>query len=144
MGVLRPGSTLRLNWQWFWYKMSPKMGPQLRLIPDRLVEPGMELRDPWVQGEWLIHYTMMKLLFVAVFVGFNQYWPGGFMVLCPGAPDGWTGRGSDLKNLRRWGHSLKSHPTDWWSRGWNLRTPGTRLVTYPLHHDEITGSDLLY
>ena len=25
-------------------------------------------------------------MFVAVFLGYNQYWPVGLMVLCPGAP----------------------------------------------------------
>ena len=25
-------------------------------------------------------------MFEAVFFGYNQYWPDGFMVLCPGAP----------------------------------------------------------
>ena len=41
-----------------------------------------------------------------------------------------------LKYLRRWGHSLKTHPTDWESRGSNLGPLGTRRVTYPLplHH----------
>ena len=32
------------------------------------------------------------------------------MVLCPKAPEGSTGSGSGLKRLRRWDHSLKSHP----------------------------------
>ena len=34
----------------------------------------------------------------------------------------------------RWGHSLKSHLKDRWSRGMNLQPLFTRLVTYPLHH----------
>ena len=49
-------------------------------------------------------------LFVAVFLGYNQYWPGGFMVfvvLCPGAPEGSPTVVLVLKRLRRWGHSLK-------------------------------------
>ena len=36
-----------------------------------------------------------KMLFVAVFLGYNQYWPDEFMVyvvLCPGAPEGSTHR----------------------------------------------------
>ena len=35
--------------------------------------------------------TMLDILCVAVFLGYNQYLPGGFMVfvvLCPGAPKG--------------------------------------------------------
>ena len=54
--------------------------------------------------------------------------------LCPGAPEGSTGRGSGLKRLRRRGHGLKSHPTDWWSPLSNSGTLGTRRVTYLLHH----------
>ena len=41
-----------------------------------------------------------KKMFVAVFLGYNQYWPGGFMffvVLCPGAPEGSTSSGSGFK-----------------------------------------------
>ena len=40
-------------------------------------------------------------MFVAVFLGYNQYRPGGFMVLCRRAPEGSTGSGSGLKCLRR-------------------------------------------
>ena len=35
--------------------------------------------------------TCLNKLFVAVLLGYNQYWPGGFMVfvvICPGAPEG--------------------------------------------------------
>ena len=32
-----------------------------------------------------------------------------------GAPKGSTGSGSGFKTSLRRGHSLKSHPTDWWS-----------------------------
>ena len=55
----------------------------------------------------------LKCLFVAVFLGYNQYWPGGFIifvVLCPGAPEGSPAVVLVLKRLRRLGHSLKSHP----------------------------------
>ena len=49
--------------------------------------------------------------------------PDGFMFffvfLCLGALEGTTGNGSGLKRLRRRGNGLKSHSTDWWSRGTN-------------------------
>ena len=44
--------------------------------------------------------TCAKIMFVAAFLDYNQYWPGGFMifvVLCPGAPEGSTGSGSGFK-----------------------------------------------
>ena len=50
------------------------------------------------------------LLFKAVFLGYNQYWSGGFMVfvvLCPGAPEGSTGSGSDFKASQETGLRLK-------------------------------------
>ena len=60
--------------------------------------------------------AFMKHLFAAVFLGHNQYWPDGFMVLLgflyPGAPEGSTGSGSDLKAFQKTGPRLKSHPTD--------------------------------
>ena len=37
-----------------------------------------------------------------------------FVVLCPEASEGSTGSGSGLKCLRRLGHRLKYHPTDWY------------------------------
>ena len=39
-------------------------------------------------------------IFVAVFLGYNQYWPDEFIVLwflCPGTPGGSTGSGSGFK-----------------------------------------------
>ena len=39
-----------------------------------------------------------------------------------------------LKCLKRRGHSLKSHLTNWESWESNLGLLGTRGVTYPLHH----------
>ena len=64
------------------------------------------------------------LLFVAVFLGYNQYWRGWFMVLRGDFFLGGGGYVQDhpkaqpavvlvLKHLRSWGHCLKSHPTDW-------------------------------
>ena len=48
----------------------------------------------------------LTLLFVAVFLGYNQYWPSGFMVLRPGAPKGSC---SDFKAPQMSDHSLKSY-----------------------------------
>ena len=46
------------------------------------------------------------------------------MVLCvyfmSRASEASTDSGSGLKRPRDGGHSLKFHPTDWWSRGSNL------------------------
>ena len=47
------------------------------------------------------------MLFVAVFPGYNQCWPGWFMVLYPGAPEGSTGNGSDFKSSQATGPRLK-------------------------------------
>ena len=47
-----------------------------------------------------------------------------FMVLCPGTPEGSTGR----KRLRRRGNSLKSHPTDWEKPGIE---PATLFCGFP-------------
>ena len=72
---------------------------------------------------------MYKILFGAVFLGYNQYRLGGFMVfvvLCPGAPEGSPAVVLVLKRLRRWGHDLKSHPTDWEKPGIEPATPGLK------------------
>ena len=69
--------------------------------------------------------------FVAVFLSYNQYWPGGFMVLwflCPGAPDGSPAVVLVLKRLRRRGHDLKSHPIDWEKPGIEASTPGLQDI----------------
>ena len=45
-----------------------------------------------------------------MFLGYNQYWPGEFMVfvaLCPGAPEGSTGSGSGFKVSQETGPQLK-------------------------------------
>ena len=60
---------------------------------------------------------------MAVFLGYNQYWPGGFVVLCPGAPEGSTGSGSDFKASQKTGYGLKSYPNDWEKLGFELATP---------------------
>ena len=74
---------------------------------------------------------MQKVLFGALFLGYNQYWPGEFMVfvvLCPGAPEGSTGSGSDFKASQKTSHSLKSHPTDWEKLGIYPATPGLKDI----------------
>ena len=51
-----------------------------------------------------------EILSVAVFLGYNQYWPGGLMVLwflCPGAPKGSTGSASEFKASQKTGPQLK-------------------------------------
>ena len=70
-------------------------------------------------------------LFVTVFLGYNQYWPGGFMffvVLCPGAPEGSPAVALFLKRLRRRGHSFKYHPTDWEKPGIEPATNGLQDI----------------
>ena len=57
-----------------------------------------------------------KCLFVAVFLGYKQYWPGGFMVLgfyIQEHPKAQQAVVLILKSLRRRGNGLKSRPTDW-------------------------------
>ena len=49
-------------------------------------------------------------MLLAVFLGYNQYWRGGFMVfvvLCPGAPEGSTSSGSSFKVSQKTGPQLK-------------------------------------
>ena len=38
------------------------------------------------------------------------------------------------KVIWRRGHSLKSHPTDWWSQEWTCHPWFTKQAVYPLHH----------
>ena len=61
------------------------------------------------ESQAIIKWAEMFLL-VAVFIGYNQYWPGGCMVLwilCPGAPEGSTVSGSDFKSSQKTGPWLK-------------------------------------
>ena len=70
-------------------------------------------------------------IILAVFLGYNQYWPGGFMglcFLCPGTPEGSTSCGSGLKRLRRRGHGLKSYPTGWEKPVIEPATPGLQDI----------------
>ena len=71
------------------------------------------------------------LLFVAMFLGYNQFWPGGFMlfvVLCPVEPEGSTGSGSGFKASQKTGHALKSHLTDWEKPGIEPASPGLQGI----------------
>ena len=47
--VLWYGSTRRLNCQYFWFKTSQKMGPQLKVSSDRQMEQAIEHRINWQQ-----------------------------------------------------------------------------------------------
>ena len=70
-------------------------------------------------------------MFVAVFLGYNLYWPDGLMffhVLCPGAPVGSTGSGSGFKASQKTGHSFKSDPTDWEKPRIEPATPGLQGI----------------
>ena len=63
-----------------------------------------------------VFYRLPLLLIVAVFLGYNQYRPGGFRVLwgffCPGALERSQAVVLVLMRLRKRGQGLKSHPTD--------------------------------
>ena len=77
------------------------------------------------------------MLFVAVFLGYNQYWPGGLMVLwfyVQELPKVQPAVVQVLKRLRRRGNGLKSHPTDWEKPGFEPATPVLQDIGYPLHH----------
>ena len=74
---------------------------------------------------------------MAVFLGYNQYWPGEFMVLCfyvQEHPKAQSAVVLVLKHLRRRGHCLKSHPTDWERPGIEPAIPGLqdRFISYTL------------
>ena len=54
--------------------------------------------------------------------------PGGFMVMWFYVKEHLKAQPAVvlvLKRLRRWGNSLKSHPTDWWSHRLNVGPLGT-------------------
>ena len=55
-------------------------------------------------------------------------WVYGFVVLCPGAPEGSTSSGSGFKRLRKRGNGLKAHPTDWEKPGIEPATPGLQDI----------------
>ena len=61
----------------------------------------------------------VRYVFVAVFLGYNQYWPGGLMVLLGGGgyvrelPKAQPAVALVLKRHRRRDHGLKPHLTDW-------------------------------
>ena len=71
------------------------------------------------------------LLFVAVFVGYNQYWLGEFMVLwfyVQEHPKVQPAVVLILKHLGRRGPRLKSHLTDWEKPGIEHATPGLQGI----------------
>ena len=71
------------------------------------------------------------LLFVAVFLGYSQYWPGGFMVLWLNVqehPKAQLAVVLILKLLRRRGHSLKPQWTDWGKPGIEPTDPGLQGI----------------
>ena len=60
--------------------------------------------------------SVFFVCFLSVFLGFNQYYPGVFMVLwvlCSGTPEGSPAVVLALKRARKRGPGLKSPPTDW-------------------------------
>ena len=70
------------------------MGPWPKVSLDRLREAGNQTNS----------------FFVTVFLGYYQYWPGGFMglwFLCPGTPKSSTGSGSGFKASQKPGPQLK-------------------------------------
>ena len=52
-GCIQSESTRRLNRQWFWFKMSQKTGPHLKVSSDGLGEPGIELGTPGYKANCL-------------------------------------------------------------------------------------------
>ena len=111
----------------FYVQENPKAQPAVVLILKRLRRWGHSLNThptDWenqgiepatlgLQGISLSPTPWRRvtiLLFVAVFLGYNQYSLGGlmaFVVLCPGAPEGSTGSGFDFKASQKKGPKLK-------------------------------------
>ena len=86
------------------FKASQKTGQRLKVSSERLGEAGNRTCDH-------------KDFFVAVLLGYNQYWRGGFMVFVlffyvQEHPKAQPAEVLVLKRLRRRGHGLKPHPTD--------------------------------
>ena len=71
-------------------------------------------------------------LFVAVFLDYSQYWPGSlWFCVFMSRSTRWLNQQwfLVLKRLRRWGHSLKSHPTDQEKPRIDPATPGLYLYS---------------
>ena len=67
-----------------------------------------------------------KLLFMNTYLGYNQYWPGGFMVLWFYVQEHQKAQPAVVlisKHFKGRGHSLNSHPTDWEKPGIEPATP---------------------
>ena len=95
-----------------------KQGHGYKSHPTDWEKPGIKPGPPWFTKH-------MLPLFVAVFLGYNQYWPDGFVfvfvVLCPGAPEGSTGSGSCIIAPQKTGLALSLFRQTGWSRESNLR-----------------------
>ena len=86
-----------------------------------------------------------QILFVAVFLGYNQYWPGGFMVLLFSVQEHLKAQPVVIlisKCLRRQGHRLKSHPTDWEKPGIEPATPGLQYIGLSPTPPRLSSSNL--
>ena len=106
-----------------------KRGHGFKSHPTDCEKPGIKPGVPLVYKAYATEDVI--LLFVAVFLGYNQYCPGGFMfcvVLYPGAREGSTGSGSGLKASQKTGHVFKSQQTDWEKPGIKLATPGLQGI----------------
>ena len=67
------------------------------------------------------------LLFVVVFLGYNQYWSGEFVVLFQEHPKAQPAVVLVFKASQKT-HSLKSYPTDWEKPGIEPSTPGLQNI----------------
>ena len=74
--------------------------------------------------------STLYIIFVVVFLGYNQYWPVGYLVLwfyVQVHPEAQPAVVLVLKRPRRRGHGFKSHPTDWEKPGIKHATPGLQF-----------------
>ena len=73
----------------------------------------------------------MNSLFMAVFFVYNQCWLVGLWFLWFYVQEHPTAKPAVVlvfKRLRRWGHRLKSHPTDWEKQGIEPASPGLQGI----------------
>ena len=100
-----------------------RWGLGLKSRPTDWEKRGIEYANLGLQDIGPIHHGCFRLsifLFVAVFLGYNQYWSGGLMVLWLYVQEHQKAQPTVdliLKRLRRRGHGIKSHPTDWEKAG---------------------------
>ena len=57
------GSIRRLNWQWFWFKMSQKTGPQIKVSSDRLVFELLRTRG-FISNYQLFNYKELGIKYI--------------------------------------------------------------------------------